>query len=184
MLAIVWAIANLGSEPSAGPTTSQLNRLPTSAVDLFALPTTGPLGVLGLGGASPESLIPRYELPATVGCLLLPDIGNDRFRKVIRDAVHGFRCAVDHDAVHLAFADSITPNATQRARFAALVKHGPYDAAVITGWHTGSDGRRRVNVEFQATSAAGRSRCWRSRLTLTASHEVASLTAPVAARCR
>jgi hypothetical protein len=202
-IGLIWLVISLciGLLQDGPSEPIQARQLPVFPSGVLRLPT--PYGILptlpprvpGIG--SPGIGLPGAGLPfgeITIAprmlCLLLPFTeygpGIDRpERREADKAVAGFLCGVERKDAGLAFAGAGTPSAAQRARFAQLARRGPYAKTIVTGLDTGSAGRRRVTVVFQAAGAGGRPACWRSRLTVAGSGDgISALTAPAPVRCR
>ncbi|WP_329110327.1 hypothetical protein OG792_15460 [Micromonospora sp. NBC_01699] len=188
---------------------SQLSRIPTDAPywplrsnppalrDATGIPRyPGLPTIAGLPGI-PDLLYPRatdFLIPLQRLCILQTEVGpgldEDNARvEAATVATSEFLCGVNADNRERAFAGlgEATPDATQRKRFADLVRRAPYEKATVIGLRTGSAGRPEANVVFQTDSDNGPATCWRFRLSLVSDDSVwrvVSLTAPESWRCR
>ncbi|MEV4630383.1 hypothetical protein AB0J90_29385 [Micromonospora sp. NPDC049523] len=204
-VAVIAGLVNSGGSDVGG---SSASRVPTGAPFRSLLPNPAGLPertalprwlptASGLPGIPDLSrLAPTgFTLPLPLICILRTEIGPGLAKDSPRVgaaalATSDFLCAISAEDQEQAFTGlaGATPDATQRNRFAELVRRGPFPKATLIGLRTGSGGRTEANVVFQtAPDSGGRTACWRSRLSLAPVESelgVASLTAPESWRCR
>ncbi|WP_326558176.1 hypothetical protein [Micromonospora sp. NBC_01796] len=204
LVAVIAGVVNSGDGGDGG---TSVSRLPTGAPyrSLLQNPAGAPEGTglprwlptaPGLPGIPDLSRLgpTPFRLPLPLICIFETEIGPGLSKDSPRVgaaalAVSDLLCAISADDQEQAFAGraGAAPDATQRNRFAELVRRGPYPRATLIGLRTGAGGRPEANVVFHTVpESGGRATCWRSRLTLAPVESelgVVSLTAPESWRC-